>query len=110
MLSMYEENWSDTLKCLTCALDLDPFWSEVYESLCNLITYLALVDYTISKKAKLKPKKLQTLIDSIAEPKTNELGPYLNLGKSDEKFNLTQVKVCILGIFFLRKLLARKFS
>ena len=75
MISMYEENWSDTLYCLAKALTLDPHWNEVKENLKGTLNYLFQLNQMIIQKGKLKPKKFQSLIDSL---KSSELGPYLD--------------------------------
>jgi hypothetical protein len=72
---MYEENWSDTLHCLSKALTLDPHWSEVKENLKGTLNYLLQLNEMVIQKGKLKQKKFQMLIDSINK---SDLGPYLD--------------------------------
>jgi len=75
MISMYEENWSDALFCLSKALTLDPHWSEVKENLKGTLSYLFQLNEMVTQKGKLKQKKFQSLIESI---KKSDLGPYLD--------------------------------
>ena len=75
MISMYEENWSDVLICLSKALQLDPNWNDARENLKGTLDYLNQITEMISSKGKLKAKKLQSLIESINK---NDLGPYLD--------------------------------
>lgn len=88
MISMYEENWSDVLICLTKALSLDPHWIELKDNLKGTINYLEKISEMISSRGKLKSKKFQALIEGIQK---SDLGPYTE-GFRTEKDNVDLVQ------------------
>ncbi|CAF0738839.1 unnamed protein product [Brachionus calyciflorus] len=88
MISMYEENWSDVLNCLSKALNLDPFWHEVKDNLKGCLKFLSNIQEMIKTKGKLKSKKFQSLIDEIQK---SDLGPYVGSYQTEkEKIELSQ--------------------
>lgn len=96
MISMYEENWPDTLYCLCRALNLDPHWTDVKENLKGTLNYLLQINELVAKKGKLKAKKFQTLVESL---KPSDLGPYADsayqVPNKPEKIDLIQCTVRI---------------
>lgn len=109
MLSMYEEDWNDALTSLSRSINLDPHWIEVRESLCGVIVYLVQLNELLRYKAKLKPKRFQSLIDSI---KPTDLGTYAKLVQSpsttlsslNEKIQLFETRVNIFYIIISLKM------
>lgn len=88
MISMYEENWSDALYCLSEALKLDPHWVEANENLNGTLEYLTQLHEMIAHKGKLKERKFQSLIESI---RRTDLGPYLEHTKdSNDKSEIVK--------------------
>ena len=81
MISMYEENWSDALLCLCNALNLDPWWNEVRENLHGTLRYLLQISELIANKGKIKPKKLQKLVESVG---SIDISPYTYRQKSSQ--------------------------
>jgi tetratricopeptide (TPR) repeat protein len=97
MISMYEENWLDVLSCLSKALSLDPYWTEVKDNLVGTINYLSQLNEMVSMNGKLKAKKFQSLIESF---KKSDLGPYADgytvknqNDKNEIKIDLTEVSL-----------------
>lgn len=100
MLSMYQEDWTDVLNSLTRAINLDPYWTEVRESLRGVVVYLVKLSELLAKKAKLKPKKFQAIVDSI---KSADLGPYAEFlapNPTNHKIQLTHAKVFYFLCYF----------
>jgi tetratricopeptide (TPR) repeat protein len=105
MISMYEENWTDVLFCLSKALTLEPHWTDVKENLKGVLHYLSQLSDLVSHNGKLKAKRFQNLVESINR---NDLGPYMDgyqlvtrtlVAESQEqqqvqKIQLVESKIC----------------
>jgi tetratricopeptide (TPR) repeat protein len=94
MTSLYAENWSDALYCLTKTLELDPTWIEVKEYLKGALNYLSTIQDLVNNNGRLKLKKFQSLINSIND---TDLGPYL-VGyqpKGDDSNKIDLVTSCL---------------
>ena len=93
--SLYEEDWFDVLYCLDKALQLDPNWKEINETLKGVLDYVAQIQDSVKNNGRLKAKRFQSMVSSITD---SDAGVYLNKYKvnnneNDEKkaFNLTFV-------------------
>lgn len=69
----YEEDYQGAVLGYQKAIQYDPLWTDVKESLENLVNYIEQVQEMITKKGCLKTRRLQMLLKSI---KKHHLGPY----------------------------------
>ncbi|XP_061197158.1 tetratricopeptide repeat protein 5-like [Saccostrea echinata] len=69
----YEENYTAALSGFSRASQLDPSWPDPQTHESHLLTFLSNVTELTQSKGKIKPKKLQSMIESI---KPSDLGPY----------------------------------
>lgn len=69
----YEENYPQALAGFSRASKLDPSWPDPQTQKEHLLTFLSNVKELTLAKGKIKPKRLQTLIEGL---KSSDLGPY----------------------------------
>ncbi|KAK3085322.1 hypothetical protein FSP39_001450, partial [Pinctada imbricata] len=90
----YQEDYQSCLDGFNRAWQLDPSWKDPQTHLNDLIALLTNIVELTKAKGKMKPKKLQSLAQSIKE---EDLGPYSGgtytspLGKT---INLQRCKLC----------------
>lgn len=69
----YEENYPQALAGFSRASQLDPSWPDPQTQEAHLLTFLSNVKELTQAKGKIKPKRLQTMIEGL---KSSDLGPY----------------------------------
>ncbi|GFX14879.1 tetratricopeptide repeat protein 5 [Trichonephila clavipes] len=70
MALKYDENYRMALENLEKAMKYDPFWNEPVEQLEMLVKHLENIQYMITKKGKMKPRKLKDLLGSLQKELT----------------------------------------
>ncbi|XP_067137612.1 tetratricopeptide repeat protein 5-like [Centruroides vittatus] len=78
----YEEDYQGAIDGFEKAIQYDPLWTDVRDSLENFVGYVQQIQEMVTKKGCLKTRRLQTLLKSI---KKHHLGPYADNAVAEEK-------------------------